>query len=54
MVGDQLRNQKDCFSLQGIVESPLHRINRDDIPHTIMRIEGVFKSKLRDTDEEFS
>jgi hypothetical protein len=25
MAGGQLRNQKDYFSLQGMVESPLHR-----------------------------
>lgn len=29
-------------------------INRDDIPHTIVSTEGVFKSKVRDTDEKFS
>src|SRR5215470_9217370 len=28
--------------------------NRDDIPHTIVSTEGVFKSKVRDTDEQFS
>lgn len=29
-------------------------INRDDIPHTIVSTDGVFKSKVRDTDEKFS
>lgn len=28
--------------------------NRDDIPHTIVSTDGVFKSKARDTDETFS
>ncbi|HEY4047553.1 MAG TPA: cupredoxin family copper-binding protein [Acidobacteriaceae bacterium] len=28
--------------------------NRDDIPHTIVSTDGVFKSKVRDTDEKFS
>jgi plastocyanin len=27
--------------------------NRDDIPHTVVSTEGVFKSKVRDTDEKF-
>jgi plastocyanin len=29
-------------------------INRDDIPHTVVSTEGVFKSKVMDTDEKFS
>jgi plastocyanin len=29
-------------------------INRDDIPHTIVSTEKVFKSKVLDTDEKFS
>ena len=29
-------------------------INRDDTPHTVVSTEGVFKSKVRDTDEKFS
>ena len=29
-------------------------INRDDIPHTVVSTDGVFKSKVRDTDETFS
>lgn len=28
--------------------------NRDDIPHTVVSTDGVFNSKVRDTDEEFS
>jgi plastocyanin len=28
--------------------------NRDDIPHTVVSTEGVFKSKVMDTDEKFS
>src|SRR5262249_38775850 len=28
--------------------------NRDDIPHTVVSSDGVFKSKVRDTDEKFS
>ena len=28
--------------------------NRDDIPHTVVSADGVFKSKARDTDEKFS
>jgi plastocyanin len=28
--------------------------NRDDIPHTVVSTEGVFKSKVLDTDESFS
>ena len=28
--------------------------NRDDIPHTVVSTEGVFKSKVLDTDEAFS
>jgi plastocyanin len=29
-------------------------INRDDIPHTSVSTEGVFKSKVMDTDEKFT
>ena len=29
-------------------------VNRDDIPHTVVSTEGVFKSKVLDTDEKFS
>jgi plastocyanin len=28
--------------------------NRDDIPHTVVSTDGVFKSKVRDSDERFS
>ena len=28
--------------------------NRDDIRHTVISTDGVFKSKVRDTDEKFS
>jgi plastocyanin len=28
--------------------------NHDDIPHTIVSTDGVFKSKVRDTDETYS
>jgi plastocyanin len=28
--------------------------NRDDIPHTVVSTENVFKSKVLDTDEKFS
>jgi plastocyanin len=28
--------------------------NRDDIPHTVVSTEGVFKSNVLDTDEKFS
>ena len=29
-------------------------INRDDIPHTVVSTDKVFKSKVLDTDEKFS
>jgi plastocyanin len=29
-------------------------VNRDDIPHTVVSADGIFKSKVRDTDEKFS
>ncbi len=28
--------------------------NRDDMPHTVVSTDGVFKSKVLDTDEKFS
>src|SRR6266446_6526993 len=28
--------------------------NNDDIPHTVVSTDGVFNSKVRDTDEKFS
>lgn len=36
------------------VGSTLTWTNRDDIPHTSVSIEAVFKSKVLDTDEHFS
>jgi plastocyanin len=29
-------------------------VNHDDIPHTVVSTDGVFKSTVRDTDERFS
>jgi plastocyanin len=29
-------------------------VNHDDIPHTVVSTEGLFKSKVLDTDEKFS
>ena len=29
-------------------------INHDDIPHTVVSTDGLFNSKVRDTDEKFS
>jgi plastocyanin len=29
-------------------------INRDDIPHTVVSTDGIFNSKVKDTDEKFS
>jgi plastocyanin len=29
-------------------------INHDDIPHTVVSTDGLFRSKVRDTDETFS
>jgi len=29
-------------------------VNRDDIPHTVVSADGVFKSKAQDTDGKFS
>jgi plastocyanin len=29
-------------------------VNHDDIPHTVVSTDGVFKSKVLDTDEKFS
>ena len=45
------------FGPQSIAVSPGTKVtwtNRDDIPHTVMSTEGVFKSKVMDTDESFS
>ena len=37
-----------------VVGATVTWINRDDIPHTVVSSDGVFKSKVRDTDEKFS
>ncbi|HET7107082.1 MAG TPA: cupredoxin family copper-binding protein [Candidatus Acidoferrum sp.] len=29
-------------------------VNHDDIPHTVVSTDGIFKSKVLDTDEKFS
>ena len=45
------------FGPQAITVSPGTKVtwtNRDDIPHTVVSTEGVFKSKVLDTDESFS
>jgi plastocyanin len=36
------------------VGSTVTWMNRDDIPHTVVSTDGVFKSKVLDTDEKFS
>ncbi len=36
------------------VEATVTWTNRDDIPHSVVSTDGVFKSKVRDTDEKFS
>lgn len=36
------------------VGSTITWTNRDDIPHTVVSTQGVFKSKVLDTDEKFS
>lgn len=36
------------------VGTTVTRINHDDIPHTAVSTDGVFKSKVMDTDEKFS
>jgi len=36
------------------VGSTVTWINKDDIPHTTVSTDGVFKSKVMDTDEKFS
>jgi plastocyanin len=36
------------------VGTPVTWTNSDDIPHTSVSTEGVFKSKVLDTDEKFS
>ena len=49
----------DNFSFQPqtitvVVGTTVTWTNRDDIPHTVVSDDGVFKSKARDTDEQFS
>jgi plastocyanin len=41
-------------TIQVPVGSTVTWTNRDDIPHTVVSTDGVFKSKVRDTDEKFS
>ena len=36
------------------VGTTVTRTNSDDIPHTAVRTDGVFKSKVMDTDEQLS
>jgi plastocyanin len=40
--------------LKVAVGSTITWTNRDDIPHTVVSTDGVFKSKVLDTDEKFS
>ena len=45
------------FGPQSLSVSPGTKVtwkNRDDIPHTVVSTEGVFKSRVLDTDETFS
>ncbi len=45
------------FGPQSITVSPGTKVtwkNRDDIPHTVVSTDGVFKSRVLDTDETFS
>ena len=41
-------------SLTVAVGTTITWTNRDDIPHTVVSTDKVFKSKVLDTDEEFS
>jgi plastocyanin len=41
-------------SITVIVGTTVTWTNRDDIPHTVVGTDGVFKSTVRDTDEKFS
>ena len=36
------------------IGTPITWTNRDDIPHTVVSTDKVFKSKVLDTDEKFS
>jgi plastocyanin len=45
------------FGPQALTIAPGTKVtwtNRDDIPHTVVSTEGVFKSRVLDTDEKFS
>ena len=45
------------FGPQSLSVSPGTKVtwkNRDDIPHTVVSTQGVFKSRVLDTDETFS
>ena len=45
------------FGPQSITVSPGTKVtwkNRDDIPHTVVSNEGIFKSRVLDTDDTFS
>ena len=45
------------FGPQSVSVAPGTKVtwtNRDDIPHTVVSTEGVFKSRVLDTDEAFS
>jgi plastocyanin len=41
-------------TLTVVVGATVTWTNRDDIPHTVVSTDGVFNSKVRDTDEKFS
>ena len=41
-------------ALTVLVGTTVSWTNRDDIPHTVVSTDGVFKSKVLDTDEKFS
>jgi plastocyanin len=41
-------------TLTVVVGTTVTWTNRDDTPHTVVSTEGVFKSKVMDTDEKFS
>jgi plastocyanin len=55
--GTEVKIDNFTFEPQS-VEVPLNTtitwINRDDIPHTIVSDDGVFKSKALDTDDKFT
>jgi plastocyanin len=41
-------------SLEVPLNTSITWINRDDIPHTVVSEDGIFKSKALDTDDKFS